>query len=63
LALYEVLLPSETLRELVGAGVGLTELNHLARQEGAGSLLEDAVDKVKSSFTTLEEVLRALGAQ
>ena len=63
LALYEVLVPSDILRERISAGVGLAEIGQLARQEGVGSLLEDAVDKVKSGMTTLEEVLRVLGAQ
>lgn len=63
LALYEVLVPSDILRERISAGVGLAEIGQLARQEGVGSLLEDAVAKVKSGLTTMEEVLRVLGAQ
>lgn len=63
LALYEVLIPSDALRERISAGVGVVEIGQLARREGIGSLLQDAVDKVKSGSTTLEEVLRVLGAQ
>lgn len=63
LALYEVLLPSDILRERISAGVGLAEINQLARKEGVGSLLQDAADKVKAGMTTPEEVLRVLGAQ
>jgi len=63
LALYEVLMPNDEIRDLISSGSSMLELGRTARQLGAGSLLEDAQRKVHAGLTTPEEVLRVLGAQ
>ncbi|MEK7321562.1 MAG: ATPase, T2SS/T4P/T4SS family [Pseudomonadota bacterium] len=61
--LYEVLVPDDDLRNLIGGGASVLELTRLARRRGASSLLEDAQRKAHAGLTTLDEVLRVLGAQ
>lgn len=63
LPLYEVLVPDDELRHLIGSGATVLDLTRLARRRGAGSLLEDAQRKANAGLTTLEEILRVLGAQ
>lgn len=63
LPLYEVLVPDDELRNLIGNGATVLDLTRLARRSGAGSLLEDAQRKANAGLTTLEEILRVLGAQ
>src|SRR3569833_692909 len=63
LALYEVLMPNDEIRDLISSGSSMLDLGRTARQLGAGSLLEDAHRKVHAGLTTPEEVLRGLGAQ
>lgn len=63
LPLYEVLVPDDELRHLIGSGATVLDLTRLARRRGASSLLEDAQRKANAGLTTLEEVLRVLGAQ
>ncbi len=63
LPLYEVLVPDDELRHLIGSGATVLDLTRLARRRGAGSLLEDAQRKANAGLTTFEEVLRVLGAQ
>jgi len=62
-ALYEVLVFSEKLRHLISTGASILEITELAAEEGTSSLLHDARIRVGEGLTTVEEVLRVLGAQ
>ena len=61
LGIYEVLTPSDRMRERIAAGAGLLEIGNLAREQGMRSLLDDAAEKVGRGLTTPEEALRVLG--
>jgi len=63
LPLYEVLVPDDEMRSLISDGASVLELARVARQHGIGSLLADAQRKAHAGLTTLDEVLRVLGAQ
>jgi len=62
-ALYEVLIPSENMKEMIASGASFLEISKLAKQEGITSLVEDAYQKVNAGETTAEEILRVLGTQ
>lgn len=62
-AIYEILLPSEAMRQLMASGASLLEMNRLAREEGHFTLLDDAYLKTRSGLTTPDEILRVLGPQ
>jgi len=62
-ALYEVLIPSENMKEMIASGASFLEISRLAKQEGITSLIEDAYQKVNAGETTAEEILRVLGTQ
>lgn len=62
-ALYEVLIPSAQMRHLISSGASVLEIDELAQKEGITSLLEDAYVKVKTGETSIDEILRVLGAQ
>jgi type II secretory ATPase GspE/PulE/Tfp pilus assembly ATPase PilB-like protein/DNA-binding response OmpR family regulator len=61
LGLYEVLVPDNRMRDLIGSGANLLEINRMAAAAGLRSLHTDAREKVERGQTTLEEVLRVLG--
>ncbi len=63
IALYEILVPDDRMRQQIATGASLLEIAQQARQIGARTLLEDACDKVRQGLTTAEEVLRVLGPQ
>lgn len=62
-ALYEVLVMSESLRHLISSGASIFEITEQSKNEGSSSLIEDARKKVDAGLTTVDEVLRVLGAQ
>lgn len=62
-ALYEVLMLDEHLRSLIGRGANSAELWETFRAGGGTTLLDDALVKVSQGQTSVEEVLRVLGAQ
>lgn len=62
-ALYEVLVPSEQMKEMIASGASFLEISRLAKQEGITSLIEDAHQKVHAGETSAEEILRVLGTQ
>ena len=62
-ALYEILIPSEDMKELIASGASFLEITKQAKQEGVAALIEDAREKVNSGLTTADEVLRVLGTQ
>ncbi len=61
--LYEVLIPSELLNQLIARGASTEELLECAKNDGMITLLEDAIDKIKTGKTTVDEVIRVLGPQ
>ena len=57
-ALYEVLLLTETLRSLLAQRLPLSEIKSMARKEGMKTLFESGVKKMKEGMTTVEEIMR-----
>jgi type IV pilus assembly protein PilB len=60
IGIYEVLLPDEHIRAAIRSGIRDEEVRTLARSAGMRSMQEDALTKVSSGMTTLEEVLRVV---
>jgi type II secretory ATPase GspE/PulE/Tfp pilus assembly ATPase PilB-like protein/FixJ family two-component response regulator len=58
---FEVFMMNEDFRQMVGSAYKETEVFELARATGMRTLLEDALEKVRLGWTTLEEVLRVIG--
>lgn len=58
IALYEMLIMDDTIRDLVTANPSVTELRRLLRERGMVTLREDGFDKMKAGMTTVDEVLR-----
>ena len=56
-ALYEVLIVSDAMRDKIIAGTSSTELKRIAIQEGMQSLRMAGVKKILDGVTTIEEVL------
>jgi type II secretory ATPase GspE/PulE/Tfp pilus assembly ATPase PilB-like protein len=63
LALYEILLPDEDMRDLIARGASLREISEHAEATGHASLGADGCRKIASGDTTLAEVLRVLGPE
>ncbi len=57
-AIYEMMLMSEPLREMILKGVSSDELRSQARREGMRTLRESGLDAVFDGITTVEEVIR-----
>lgn len=62
-ALYEILIPSMEMLDLISVNASFLELTRQAEKEGMTTLIEDARDKVNLGITSAEEVLRVLGSQ
>jgi len=60
LGVYEMLPMSSAVSKLVEAGAGETMVRQQARSEGHHTLLEDAVDKVRTGITSVEELQRVV---
>jgi len=60
-AIYEFISITPELEELILKRPSTQELWRLAKQQGAKSLFEDGLIKVKNGQTTLEELLRVVG--
>ena len=63
LALYEVMLLNDELRQHIAAGAPLNVIDQAHRHAGGVSLLEDGREKVAHGLTSCEELLRVLGPQ
>lgn len=61
IGVYEVFIMNEDFRQLIGSDYKESEVLDLARSSGMRTLLEDALEKVRLGWTTLEEVLRVIG--
>jgi type II secretory ATPase GspE/PulE/Tfp pilus assembly ATPase PilB-like protein len=57
-SIYELIKITPNLQELLVKRPSAQEIWILARKEGARSVFEDGVDKVKSGLTTIEELVR-----
>ncbi len=57
--LIELLVISDTVRELVARGAGIDELRRQAAQDGMRSLRLSGAQKIAQGVTTIDEVLRA----
>ncbi len=58
LAIHELLLVTDEIRDLIARRSPEHQVREAARQAGMRSLMEDGVDKAAQGLTTLEEVLR-----
>jgi len=58
IAIYEVFMITEALRNAIHAGRGWTELRHIAKQQGMRSLRQDGARHVLAGISSLDEVLR-----
>jgi len=57
--IFEVLPITNEIRDLVATRPPWSAVNKLARQAEVKRLLDDGIEKVKSGFTTIDEVIRA----
>ena len=57
-ALYEFIVGSRAMKDLIQKNPSSQDVWKLARDEGAISLFEDGLEKVKNGITTLDEVMR-----
>ncbi|MEZ6007201.1 MAG: ATPase, T2SS/T4P/T4SS family [Planctomycetota bacterium] len=57
-AIYEMMLLTESLRDMILKGVSSDELRSQARREGMRTLRESGLDAVFDGVTTVEEVIR-----
>ncbi len=56
IGIFEILVLSDPLREMIHAGAGLARLRQEARREGWRTLREDGVRKLTAGLTTVEEI-------
>jgi type II secretory ATPase GspE/PulE/Tfp pilus assembly ATPase PilB-like protein len=57
-SIYEVIKITPTLQELIVKRPSAQEIWELARKEGAKSVFEDGLEKVKNGLTSIEELVR-----
>ena len=57
IAIYEIILINDNLRELVSRGAGLGEIRKAVREIGVKSLSDRGIEKVEQGVTSIEEVL------
>jgi len=60
-AIGEILVVTEKIAQMIIDSAPLYEIKKQAQQEGMTTLLEDAMEKVKTGTTTIEEVERVVG--
>ena len=58
IGIYELLVPSDEMRDRITAAPSINELRRMAGESGMVTLREDGMVKVKAGITTVEEVLR-----
>lgn len=63
IGVYEVLVPDDEMRALIGSGASILELKTLTERQSLATLIDDARHKVELGLTNPEEVLRVLGSQ
>ncbi|MBR4904172.1 MAG: type II/IV secretion system protein [Selenomonadaceae bacterium] len=62
IALHEILRVDKDLRNLILNSLDLDEIRNLATENGLKTLHDDALEKVRAGFTTLDEIRRVLGS-
>lgn len=62
-ALYEVLVPDDRMKNMIASGASVIDLARYAEEQNATTLIKDAREKVNQGHTTVDEVLRVLGPQ
>ncbi|GEQ99015.1 type II secretion protein [Iodidimonas gelatinilytica] len=62
LALFEIAAIDGALADAISQGQPLGEMTQLARKRGFMTLLEDGAEKARAGETTLQEVMRVVGA-
>ena len=62
IALFELMIITDTMRELITKNVSNRKLKETALQEGMCTLKEDGIKKVCEGITTIDEVLRVASA-
>ena len=62
IALFELMIITDTMRELITKNVSNRKLRETALQEGMCTLKEDGIKKVCEGITTIDEVLRVASA-
>ncbi len=60
IGVFEIIRVTKELRELMVKRPSSSQIWELARKQGAHSLFDDGIEKVRSGVTTLEEVLRVV---
>lgn len=58
IAIHELFVPDDEVKEMISEGVGLKKLQDTAIKKGMAPLLLDGVEKVKAGIVSIEEVLR-----
>ncbi len=58
--IYEMLVFDEQIREAIRTSVRDEEIRNLARSSGMRMMADDALEKVRKGYTTIEEVLRVV---
>lgn len=61
--IFEIFLMNDDFRHLISTSYKEFDLLNLARAGGMKTLIEDGLEKVKAGDTTLDEILRVVGAQ
>ncbi len=56
--IYELLVVTPEMEQLITARASATDLNNLARKQGLKNLFDDGFEKVKSGMTTIDELMR-----
>jgi type IV pilus assembly protein PilB len=57
-ALYEVLVIKENIKEAILQGASVIELRELGRKNGMSTLRESGLQKIREGMTSLEEIMR-----
>jgi len=57
IAIYEIILMNDRLRELIARGANLGDIRDKVKEIGTRSLLESGIKKVEEGVTSIEEVL------
>jgi len=57
IAIYEIILINDQLRELIARGASLGDIKDKVRESGMGSLLQSGIKKAEEGVTSVEEVL------
>lgn len=62
-ALYEVLVPDDALRDRISSGASLLDIRSHVLESGQHSIAHHGAERVVAGMTTLAEILRVLGPQ